>query len=90
VADQDDRGISEETRVIAAEALHRAATTPVPAAITAMEAKALAKDRGGMSPAEIRDLAATAVEQAQQISHLMARLAGLLDDDDSPPGGARG
>jgi hypothetical protein len=33
-----------------------------------------------MTPPEIRRLAASAIDQAQQISYLLGRLAGLLDD----------
>jgi hypothetical protein len=34
-----------------------------------------------MTPDEIRRLGATAVDQARQISFLLGKLAGLLDDE---------
>ena len=39
-----------------------------------------AAEGSDMTSAEIRRLAASAIDQAQQISYLLGRLAGLLDD----------
>jgi hypothetical protein len=80
----DHGGLSAEVRLIASQALRRAATAPHPADIKAMEALALSQEREAMTPAEIRALAARALTQAQQISSLMNRLADLIGE---PPDG---
>ena len=58
----------------------RAATAPQVPQIGKLAADALSEERD-MTPAEIRDLAAQAISQAQQISRLMGRLADLLEGD---------
>jgi hypothetical protein len=70
---------SAESRLMAARVRERAATLPGPEELAAMTAEALGKPRKDMSPAEIRKLATDAIAQAQQVSHLLTRLAGLLD-----------
>jgi hypothetical protein len=84
VADED---ISEETRMLAMDALARARAAPGTADIRGIERDALAGERSAMTPAEIRALAAKAVGQAQEIGILMTRLADLLE---SGPGGLHG
>ena len=74
-----DEHISDETRMLAAEALRRARSSPDAALIRGLERDALSGERGDMSPAEIRDLAADAVDQARQVGMLMTRLADLLE-----------
>jgi hypothetical protein len=74
--DPDD-GISAVTRAAAFRARQRAAREmPTPDALAGLSA-AQCPD---MTPAQIRRLAATAIDQAQQISFLLGRLASLLDD----------
>lgn len=81
-----DEDISPETRMLAADALARARSSPDAALIRGLERDALTGERGDMTPAEIRELAAEAVGQAQQIGLLMTRLADLLE---TSPGGLR-
>ena len=83
-----DGGISAEAREIAADAMIRAAASPQAAQIEALAAEALSEKREDMTPAEIRALATTALGHAQQISHLMTRLADLLDG--GTPDGSHG
>jgi hypothetical protein len=84
VADED---ISEEARMLAVDALARARLAPDAGMIRGLERDALSAGRGEMSAADIRTLAATAADQAEQVSALMTRLAVLLGET---PGGARG
>jgi hypothetical protein len=84
-SDGRDGEISGEARMLAARAREHAARLPDAAAIAAM-----ALTHGGqMSDAEVRELAATAITQAAQVSYLLGRLAGLTGSDD-PAGGAGG
>lgn len=71
--------ISPEARLMAAQVRQRAAGIPTTDELAAMAAGALGKPGAEMSPEEIRDLAASAIDQAQKVSHLLGRLAGLLD-----------
>lgn len=75
-----DDGASEEARLMAARVRERAATFPGPEELAAMTAEALGKPRQDMSQADIRRLATNAISQAQQVSRLLTRLAGLLDE----------
>lgn len=78
--------ISEESRLMAARVRERAgATVPSPADLAAMTADALGKPGTEMSAAEIRQLAADAIEQAQKVSYLLGQLAGLLDSPAGEP-----
>jgi hypothetical protein len=72
--------ISQETRMIAARIRERAAAD-VPSAdeLAGLLTAGVPAD-GGMSPAEIRRLAADAITRAQQVSYLLGRLAGLLEE----------
>lgn len=71
--------LTPATRDLAADAMIRAANAPQPATIGHIAAEALAAEHEDMTPEEIRALAAKALSQAQQISHLMERLADLLE-----------
>lgn len=76
--------ISAATREAADKARRRAAQE-VP---TAGELADMTMNAGrvpDMSPAEIRRLAADAIEQARQISFLLGRLAELVDDTEPGP-----
>jgi hypothetical protein len=79
MADCDD-AVSGEARRMAAEAMIRAARGPQAARIGELASEALRRERENMTPAEIRALAVTAIGRAQQVSHLMERLACLLED----------
>lgn len=72
--------ISEETRMIAARIRERAAAAPSADDLAALLTSG-APASGDMSPAEIRRLAADAILRAQQISFLLGRLAGLLEEE---------
>jgi hypothetical protein len=76
----NSENISPVTMAAAVRARHRAETElPTPDALAGM---AIGAAKGAdMSPAQIRHLAATAIDQAQQISYLLGKLAGLLDGD---------
>lgn len=77
----DDNGcISDEARLLAAGVRARAATAPTEDAIRALADQALRSPGRDMTPDQIRDLTNTAVSQAQQVSELLGRLAGLLGD----------
>jgi len=74
-----DRGgeVSDEARLMAARARARAAGLPDAASIAAM-----ALTHGGsMSDEEARELAATAIAQAAQVSYLLGRLASLTPEE---------
>jgi hypothetical protein len=75
--DQDRDDISDEARLMAARVRERAERLP-----TAAELAALTMTAGGrdMSAAEIRQLGTDAIAQAQQVSYLLGKLAGLLDE----------
>lgn len=74
--------ISDEARMLAERVRDRAASLPDAAVIAGM-----AMTTGGeMSPAEIRQLAIDAIEQAQRVSFLLGRLASLLDEPPGDPG----
>ena len=67
--------ISDEARLMAAQVRERASHLP-----TAGELADMTIGSGrDMSPDEIRALATAAIEQASQVSYLLGRLAGLLD-----------
>lgn len=74
--------ISDEARLMAAQVRERASHFPTAGELADM---AIGAQRD-MSPDEIRALARAAVEQASQVSYLLGRLAGLLDQ----PGERRG
>jgi hypothetical protein len=76
--------ISADTRMIVAQARLRAAEALMGAGLAGLAADALRTPRADMSATEIRDLAVTALERAQQVSYLLGRLAGLAGDDEQP------
>lgn len=72
--------VSDETRMIAARVRARAAAIPAAAEVTR-----LAFTAHEMTPAQVRELAAETLTQAQQVSFLLGKLAGLLDDGEGDP-----
>ena len=68
--------VSGEARLMAARVRERARTLPTAAELAGMAYDASGRD---MSPDEIRQLAIEAIEQAQKVSWLLGKLAGLLD-----------
>lgn len=77
-----DDPISPDTLAAARRARQRA-EDEMPTADTLAGLTTAAARGDGMSPAEIRRLAADAISQAQQISFLLGRLAELVDRE--PP-----
>jgi hypothetical protein len=82
-ASGDDR-ISEETRMMAAEVRRHAESMPSAADIGDLAAAALTGPPGEITPQEIRQLARDALSQAQRLSFLLGRLAGMLDGPEGP------
>jgi hypothetical protein len=80
-----DDEISEESRVLAARVRRRAGGMPTEADVAALAASALTTTGSPMTPAQIRELAAEALAKAQEVSSLLARLGGLLDDPGGQP-----
>jgi hypothetical protein len=84
-----DDEISEETLLVVAQVRTKAAQIPLGPGIASLTAEVLAVSAPvpageDMTPAEIRRLAASAIEQAQQVSFLLGRLAGLLGERNAP------
>lgn len=75
-----DDDITTETRVLVARARERAAMLPA-----AGQLVHLALSANEMTPQQVRDLAATTLEQAQEMSYLLGKLAGLLGDGEGDP-----
>lgn len=73
--------ITEEARLMVARV--RAAVTGVPLGgdLATLAVDALRAPGRDMTPEEIRHLAADAMDQANQISYLLGKLAGILDDE---------
>jgi hypothetical protein len=67
--------------MLAARARQRAAAVPGADQIRALADRALSEPRESMTASEIRALTAEALAQAQQVSSLLTRLAGLLGDE---------
>jgi DNA-binding MurR/RpiR family transcriptional regulator len=80
----DHDEISEDTRELAARVRDRAAGMPTAEQLASMTADVLSATGGDMSPDEIRRLAADALTNAQRVSYLLGRLAGLLDSPGEP------
>jgi transcriptional regulator with XRE-family HTH domain len=59
----------------------RAASLPGPDQIRSLEAAALAKPRGTLTPAEIRALAAESIASLHEVAGKLAELSALLDDE---------
>lgn len=73
-----DDGISDEARVMAERVRERAAHLPDAAEIAGM---AMDAPRGGMTQAEVRELATEAIKHAERVSFLLGKLAALLGSD---------
>lgn len=69
-----------------AEVRSRAASLPGPDEVRALEAAALAKPRGTMTPADIRALAAEAIAHLHEVAGKLAELSALLGDDEAGEG----
>ncbi len=77
----DDGGVSGETRLMVTRIRERAARSPGSAEIADLLTSAAAKG-SEMTADEIRALGRDTLELASQVSYLLGRLAGLLDDDE--------
>jgi hypothetical protein len=84
-ADPDPDEISEETRLMAVQVRAMASRLPLGAELATLAADAMLSRGEHMSPAEIRHLGVTAARQAQQVSYLLGKLAGLIGDEDDCP-----
>lgn len=73
--------ITQETWVMVARVRERATRVPLGADLGSLAVDAALAPVRDMTPDEIRRLGATAVDQARQISFLLGKLAGLLDDE---------
>jgi hypothetical protein len=71
--------VSQETLMAAEQVRARAGQLPTAADVAGLAIDALDKPGRDMSPAEIRELATAAVQQASQVAFLLGRLAALLD-----------
>lgn len=76
----DDETITDEVLIMVARVRERAAHMPGAAEIAGM---AMDAPGGDMTPAQIRALATQTIRQAEQVSFLLGRLAGLLDQEDA-------
>ena len=83
----DDEAPSEDTLMLVARVRHRAGEAPTVDQVTALAVEALSGSRGDLTAAEIRQLATQALHQAQQVSFLLGKLAGMVGRND-PAGGA--
>lgn len=79
----DHDQISEETRRMVTAIRERAAASPGSAEIADLLTSAAAQG-SEMSPDEIRALGRETLAQAQQVSYLLGKLAGLLDEEGAP------
>ena len=78
-------GLGVDAALQLAEARSRAARLPGPDEVRALEAAALAKPRGTMTPADIRALAAEAIAHLHEVAGKLAELSVLLGDDEGKP-----
>jgi hypothetical protein len=69
-----------------AEVRSRAASLPDPGEIRVLEAAALTRPRGSMTPAEIRALAEEAIAHLHEVAGKLAELSALLGDDEADGG----
>ena len=74
--------VSQETRMLVARARQQAAGLPDSSAIAGMAFTAIRGGNPDLTIREIHDLAVHAISQANQVSFLLGRLAGILGDDD--------
>ena len=73
--------ISEETRLMVTRIRERAAHSPGAAEIADLLTSAAARG-SEMTAEEIRELGRDTLDLASQVSYLLGRLAGLLDEED--------
>jgi transcriptional regulator with XRE-family HTH domain len=78
-------GLGVDAALQLAEVRSRAASLPGPGEVRALEAAALAKPKGTMTPADIRALAAEAIAHLHKVADKLAELSALLGDDESKP-----
>jgi hypothetical protein len=71
--------VSDEARMIAAQIRRRAAAAPTADELAALLTRTPSYTE--LTPGQIRRLAGDAITQAQQISYLLGKLAGLLEDE---------
>jgi transcriptional regulator with XRE-family HTH domain len=76
-------GLGVDAALQLAEVRSRAASLPGPGEVRALEAAALAKPKGTMTPADIRALAAEAIAHLHKVADKLAELSALLGDDES-------
>ena len=74
-------GISEETRLMVTRIRERAARSPGSAELADLLTSAAARGTE-MTAEEIRALGRDTLELASQVSYLLGRLAGLLDEEE--------
>ena len=77
-------GISEETRLMVTRIRERAAGSPGSAEIAGLLTSAAARG-SDMTAEEIRALGRDTLDLADQVSYLLGRLAGLLDEEEGGP-----
>jgi hypothetical protein len=70
--------------MMAAQVQHRAARVLMGAGLMGLAADVLTAAGKDMSAEEIRCLAAEAMDNAQRVSYLLGKLAGLLDEGEGP------
>jgi hypothetical protein len=80
--DGDDE-ITEETRLMVARIRERAAQSPGSAEIADLLTAAAARG-SEMSAGEIRALSRDTLAHAQQVSYLLGKLTGLLNEEGAP------
>ena len=78
-------GLGVDAALQLAEVRSRAASLPGPGEVRALEAAALAKPKGTMTPADIRALTAEAIAHLHKVADKLAELSALLGDDESKP-----
>lgn len=76
----DHSGVSDETRMLAAQVRVRAAGAPTEEHIRALGVQALTSPGRDMTAEQIRTLTDHAVDQARQVGQLLTRLADLLGE----------
>ncbi len=77
-------GISEETRLMVARIRERAAQSPGSAELADLLTSAASRG-SEMTAEEIRALGRDTLDLASQVSYLLGRLAGLLEEEGDAP-----
>jgi hypothetical protein len=75
-----DDDISDETRRMVARTRARAAASPTPGELADLLTAASVTRAPEMTAEQIRVLSRDTLAQAQQVSYLLGKLAGLLED----------